>query len=136
MDIHDIFASMEEEPLGSASIAQVHRAVLKNGDEVIVKVERKGIYDKMARDIRLLHGAARLMPPVANLRNLVDLNMVLDELWTVAQEEMDFLKEAANMEEFAADNKGIAYIRFPKLYREYTTSPRTRYGIYRRVSHQ
>ncbi len=122
MDIHDIFASMEEEPLGSASIAQVHRAVLKNGDEVIVKVERKGIYDKMARDIRLLHGAARLMPPVANLRNLVDLNMVLDELWTVAQEEMDFLKEAANMEEFAADNKGIAYIRFPKLYREYTTS--------------
>ena len=48
--------------------------------------------------------------------------MVLDELWATAQEEMDFLKEAANMEEFAHNNQGIRYIRCPKLYHEYTTS--------------
>ena len=118
----EIFASMDPDPIGSASIAQVHRATLKNGEEVIVKVERKGIYDTMARDIRLLHRAVRLLPPVANLKNLVDLNMVLDEMWTVAQEEMDFLKEAANMEEFAANNADVTYIKVPRLYREYTTS--------------
>lgn len=119
---NEIFQTIEKEPIGSASIAQVHKATLQSGEEVIIKVERKGIYDTMARDIRLLHRAVRLLPPVANLKNLVDLDMVLDEMWTVAQEEMDFLKEAANMEEFAADNADVAYVKVPKLYREYTTS--------------
>ena len=121
-DWHEVFASIDPRPLGSASIAQVHKAVLKTGEDVVVKVQRKGIYDIMARDISLLHRLVHLMPPVGDLQNLVDLNMVLDELWQVAQEEMDFLKEAANMEEFARNNKGIVYVACPKLYHEYTTS--------------
>ena len=44
----------QRKPLGSASIAQVHRAVLKTGEEVVVKVQRKGIYEVMARDIGLM----------------------------------------------------------------------------------
>ena len=87
-DWRNIFASIEHNTLGSASIAQVHKARLLDGRDVIVKVERKGIYDT----------------------------------WSTAQEEMDFLKEAANMEEFARNNQGINYIRCPKLYHEYTTS--------------
>lgn len=121
MDYRDIFASIDEVPIGSASIAQVHRAKLLSGEDVIVKIERKGIYNTMARDIRLLQRAVKFLPPVANLKNLVDLGQVLDEMWRVAQEEMDFLKEAANMEEFERNNRGIAYIGVPKLYREYTT---------------
>ena len=121
-DWHNIFASIEKETLGSASIAQVHKARLLDGTDVIVKVERKGIYDIMARDIGLLKRAVGILPPVGGLKNVVDLEMVLDELWSTAQEEMDFLKEAANMEEFARNNQGIRYIRCPKLYHEYTTS--------------
>lgn len=121
-DWHHIFSSIEKETLGSASIAQVHRAKLLDGTDVIVKVERKGIYDIMARDIGLLKRAVNLLPPVGGFKNVVDLEMVLDELWATAQEEMDFLKEAANMEEFARNNQGIRYIRCPKLYHEYTTS--------------
>ena len=121
-DWHNIFSSIERETLGSASIAQVHRAKLLDGTDVIVKVERKGIYDIMARDIGLLKRAVNLLPPVGGFKNVVDLEMVLDELWATAQEEMDFLKEAANMEEFARNNQGIRYIRCPKLYHEYTTS--------------
>ena len=117
----EVFLSVDREPLGSASIAQVHRAKLRTGEDVVVKVERKGIYDTMARDIRLLHNAVRRLPPVGNLRNIVDLDMVLDEMWTVAQEEMDFLKEAANIEEFSANNAQFRYIYVPKLYREHTT---------------
>ena len=120
-DWHNIFSSIEKETLGSASIAQVHRAKLLDGTDVIVKVERKGIYDIMARDIGLLKRAVNLLPPVGGFKNVVDLEMVLDELWATAQEEMDFLK-AANMEEFARNNQGIRYIRCPKLYHEYTTS--------------
>jgi ubiquinone biosynthesis protein len=63
-----------------------------------------------------------LLPPVGGFKNVVDLEMVLDELWATAQEEMDFLKEAANMEEFTRNQQGIRYIRCPKLYHEYTTS--------------
>ena len=121
-DWHNIFSSIEKETLGSASIAQVHRAKLLDGTDVIVKVERKGIYDIMARDIGLLKRAVKLLPPVGGFKNVVDLEMVLDELWATAQEEMDFLKEAANMEEFTRNQQGIRYIRCPKLYHEYTTS--------------
>ena len=121
-DWHNIFSSIDRETLGSASIAQVHKARLLDGTDVIVKVERKGIYDIMARDIGLLKRAVGILPPVGGLKNVVDLEMVLDELWSTAQEEMDFLKEASNMEEFTRNNQGIRYIRCPKLYHEYTTS--------------
>lgn len=117
----EVFADIEEEPLGSASIAQVHRAVLKSGEQVVVKVQRKGIYEIMARDIGLLHKAVKLVPS-ATLKDMVDLDMVLDELWMVAQEEMNFLAEAANMEEFAKKNQEIVFVETPRLYREYTTS--------------
>ena len=50
---------------------------------------------------------------------MVDLNMVLSELWTVTQEEMNFLTEAANMAEFAKKNKDVAFVKVPILYREY-----------------
>ena len=117
----EIFARIEETPLGSASIAQVHRAVLKTGEQVVVKVQRKGVYELMSRDIALLHRAVKLLPPI-NMKDLVDLDMVLDERWDVAREEMDFLIEAANMEEFAARNKDVAFISVPALYKQYTTS--------------
>lgn len=120
---HEYFQSIDETPIGSASIAQVHHAILKNGDEVIIKVQREGIYDTMARDISLLHRLVKLMPPIGDLRikNIVDLDMVLDEMWTVAQEEMDFLKEAANMDEFRRNNRDVNYVAVPEIYHEYTT---------------
>ena len=120
-DPSEVFSSIEETPLGSASIAQVHRAKLVTGEDVVVKVERRGIYEIMQSDIRLMKKAVRFLPPVGDLKNLVDLDLVLDELWSVSQEEMDFLREAANAEEFAANNEGIRYIYVPRLYREYTT---------------
>ena len=120
-DWRELFQFIEEAPLGSASIAQVHRARLKNGEEFMIKVERKGIYDTMARDIGLLHRLVKLIPPVGDFKNLVDLDMVLDELWSVAQEEMDFLKEAANMDEFSRNNASVQYVTTPKLYHEYST---------------
>ena len=115
------FQEIQEKPLGSASIAQVHRAVLKTGEEVVIKVQRKGIYEIMARDIGLMKKAVKLLPPVS-IKEAVDLNLVLEELWRVTQEEMNFLTEAANMEEFSRKNKKVAFVKTPILYREYTTA--------------
>ena len=56
------------------------------------------------------------------MKGLVDLDMVLDELWTVTQEEMNFLIEAANMEEFSRKNDDIAFVGTPALFKEYTTT--------------
>lgn len=52
------------------------------------------------------------MPPI-NMAGLVDMNQVLDEMWVVAQDEMNFLAEAANMEEFARLNKNVAFVTKP-----------------------
>ena len=120
-ELNEVFTEFEEEPIGSASIAQVHKAKLKTGETVVVKVQRQGIYETMSRDIAFLHRAVKLMPPI-NMAGLVDMNQVLDEMWVVAQEEMNFLAEAANMEEFARLNKDVAFVTSPKLYREYTTT--------------
>ncbi|WP_242829600.1 ABC1 kinase family protein [Butyrivibrio sp. MB2005] len=123
----DIYEWIEEETLGSASIAQVHRAKLRNSDEkegiddVIIKVQRRGVYEIMSRDISLLHRLVKLMPPVGDLKNIVDLDMVLDEMWAVAREEMDFFREACNMAEFARNNKDIRYVGCPKMFPEYST---------------
>ncbi len=121
MEWDAVFQSIEERPLGSASIAQVHKAVLRDGREVVIKVQRKGIYEIMARDISLLKKAVKLLPPVS-LKGMVDLEMVLDELWVVTREEMNFLTEASNMEEFARRNQEVAFVGVPVLYQEYTTA--------------
>ena len=117
---NEVFESIEKECLGSASIAQVHRAKLITGENVVIKVQRKGIYDVMKRDIGLMHKAVRLMP-TRRLSGVVDLDMILDELWVVTQEEMNFMKEADSMEEFARFNRDIEYFATPVLYRSYTT---------------
>ena len=119
--LEDVFEEIQETSIGSASIAQVHKAKLKSGETVVVKVQRKGIYETMSRDIAFLHRAVKLMPPI-NMAGLVDMNQVLDEMWVVAQDEMNFLAEAANMEEFARLNKNVAFVTSPMLYREYTTT--------------
>ncbi len=122
----EIFEWIDEKTLGSASIAQVHRATLKvptesDQKDVIVKVQRKGVYEVMSKDISLLRRLVKLMPPVGDLKNIIDLDMVIDEMWAVAKEEMDFFKEACNMAEFARNNRDVKYVGCPKMFIEHTT---------------
>ena len=117
---NEIFAFISDTPLGSASIAQVHRAELLSGEQVVIKVQRTGIYEIMARDIGLLRKAVKLMPPIS-LKGMADFDLVLDELWSVTRDEMNFLTEASNIEEFARRNKNVNFVQTPVLYQQYTT---------------
>lgn len=117
-----LFLSFNETPLGSASIAQVHTAVRRDGTKVAVKVQRPGIRDTMARDIALLRRASRILQRAGGIGGVIDFGMVLDEMWAVAQEEMDFLLEARHMDEFREGNAGIAYVSCPRVEHRYTTS--------------
>ncbi|MCD7739232.1 MAG: AarF/UbiB family protein [Lachnospiraceae bacterium] len=116
-----IFLQIQRTPQGSASIAQVHRATLRTGEPVVVKVQRRGIYEKMSQDVRLLHRMIRFLPS-GSVKNMADLDRMLDEIWAAAKEEMDFVMEAANMREFSRRNKGIAFICSPKVYEQYSSA--------------
>ena len=91
--LDEVFDRFDDQALGSASIAQVHAATLKTGEKVVVKVQREGIHDVMNRDIALMKKAAELLK-YTPAKGLVDFNRVLDEMWVVAQQEMNFLTEA------------------------------------------
>ena len=116
------FRSINEKPVGSASIAQVHEAVLTDGRDVVIKVQRPGIYRKMAQDIRLLHKASGLLRFISGTGRVIDLNVVIEEMWTVAKQEMDFLIEAGHVEEFIKLNSDVQYVAFPHIEWNLTTS--------------
>ena len=116
-----VFSSIDEEVLGSASIAQVHRAVLTMGERVVVKVQRPGIYKVMARDMVLLKRASRLVRVVSHSQDVIDFDMVLEEMWGIAKQEMDFLIEADHIEEFRHLNQDEAFVTCPNVYRNLTT---------------
>lgn len=117
----DIFESIEDTVLGAASIAEVHRAILKTGDSVVIKIQRENIQERMALDVKLLKRAIRILRLNRIIKNTLDLTEILDEIYRTAKEEMDFLTEANHMEEFCEKNREIAYLKIPKVYHEYTT---------------
>ena len=116
-----IFASIDERAMGSASIAQVHRASLLNGDKVVIKVQRPGIYEVMAKDIALLKKAISILNLVRDSDGVVNLESIVNEMWEIAKQEMDFLLEADHIEEFAHLNKEDEDILCPKVNRQLTT---------------
>ena len=103
-----------------ASIAQVHEAFLKSGEHVVLKVQRRGIYGTMERDVAMMQRMLRFVPPA--LKGFVDLERVISEFWSAAKEEMDFLLEAANMKTFSKNNENVVFVASPKLYSELTTA--------------
>lgn len=114
-----LFAEFNEKPLAAASIAQVHRAVLHNGDLVAVKVQRPRISEIFAADIRNLRRLARAGDV---LRILGPQSMVeaVEEFQRFTSREMDFLTEANTAEKLRA-NAG-PFEDVPRIYRELTTS--------------
>lgn len=120
--INEIFKNINEQPIGSASIAQVHEATLLNDTEVVIKVQRPNIQEKMNLDIILLRKAINILKINKMFKKYFDIDRALEEMWEVAKDELDFLKEENNLEEFYENNKDIVYIDVPKVYKEYTTT--------------
>ena len=119
--VQEVFTAIEPKPLGSASIAQVHPALLKTGERVVVKVQRPHIRETMANDIALMRKAVTLLKFTIGTGDLIDFRMVIDELWKTSQEEMDFLKEAANCDRFRENQKEISYVTCPLVNHQLTT---------------
>ena len=111
-----IFDAIGEHPLGSASVAQVHRARLATGEDVAVKIQRPHVREVMAQDIDIMRSLVRHLSPLMKGDQFLDVKSVVEELWDTFREETDFLIEARNLEEFRRNNEGCAYVSCPAPY--------------------
>ncbi len=118
----EIFKFIELEPIGSASIAQVHKAMLKNGNYVVIKIKRSHIYEMMSMDVSLFKKAINLLHIDKLFNSPMNFCDVLDEIFDSAKEEMDFVIEREHIIKFKELNKDIKYIKVPKVYSDLSTS--------------
>lgn len=116
--LSEVFADFESTPIASASIAQVHKATLKTGERVVVKIQRPGAADVIESDLRILfYLAENLNKRIENL----DLIGLWEEMATTLRNELDFTVEASNIETFKKMFEGDEIIRIPEVYRSFTT---------------
>lgn len=114
--VDQVFASIDPTPLGSASLAQVHRARLLDGRDVAVKVQRPGVRQTMAQDVSIMRSFASHASRLMRSAQVVDVKGVVEELWETFQSETDFLLEARNLQDFRTFCGHYAYMDCPKPY--------------------
>jgi len=116
----ELFADLEEEPMASASVAQVHAATLKSGDEVVVKVVRPGIERIIRQDLSLMYTLARLLRRYSrDGRRLRPVEVVAEYEITIL-DELDLQREAANTSQLRRNFEGSDLIYVPEVYWDYT----------------
>lgn len=115
----DIFARFDEKPLASGSMAQIHRARLKNGDEVIVKIQRPGIEATIKADLRLLRYLAESVEQQSETLARFQPVMLVRYLENALHQELDFCHEAANGEKIYQLFTGSEDVAIPKIYWEW-----------------
>lgn len=116
-----VFAEIDETPLGSASIAQVHRARLVQGDDVAVKIRRDRVKQNMQRDIQLMRRACDLLNLTGSTVVAgVDIATVIDEFDRTVRDEIDFTVELENLQRFARGLRGERGVACPAAYPAYS----------------
>jgi ubiquinone biosynthesis protein len=118
--LNEVFASFEQVPLAAASIAQVHRARLKDGTSVVVKVQRPGIERIIREDIQILTRLAELAEYYIPELRPYNLQGIVREFGRSMELETDFVVEANNIRRFAVNFAHDPYIKIPAVYGEYT----------------
>lgn len=119
--VDQIFSSFEDKPIASASIAQVHRATLKNGKKVVVKVQRPGIEESIKEDVRIMHYLAYLADKNLPEIRRYDPQYLVVEFERSILKELDFLREAKNSERLKHNFKDSKEVYVPIVYDELCT---------------
>jgi len=115
--VDQMFTKIERNPLGSASIAQIHRATTVEGEDVILKVVKPGIRRTIIKDTRLIRLLGVLLQlPLGRFQP----KRVLSEFCEYTIREVDLRLEADNAETFAANFKDMPDVVFPTIYRKYS----------------
>lgn len=118
----ELFASFDPEPLAAASLGQVHRAKLKTGESVVVKVQRPDIRKMIETDIDILYTLAQLANRYMQEVRLFNPIGIVDEFSKVITKEIDFTCEAHNIDRFRKNFKNSAMVHIPAVFWDCTRS--------------
>jgi len=119
--LKEIFKGFEKIPLASASLGQVHRARLADGEDVVVKIQRPQIRKTIEVDLEIALHLATLMEKHLEGWEIQRPTRIVGEFARTLENELDYTLEAAHMERFAMQFAGERTIYIPKVYREATT---------------
>ena len=117
----DNFESFEEEHLAAASIAQVHRATLENGEEVVVKIRRPGIKEQISRDLEILEFIAKRGVKRSDYLSDIRLLESVEEFARWTRQELNLKEEARNGELLAENLANEENVKIPEIYTDLTT---------------
>jgi len=120
-NIDEWFWKIDELPVASASIAQVHSAILKDGTRVALKVQRPGISEIIETDLSILRSMAERIETVFPETRVYNPVGMVDDFAHQIVKELDFTRDARNADRMARNFRNIAGIRFPNIYWDYTS---------------
>ena len=115
------FGSFDEKPIAAASLGQVHRATLRDGREVVVKVQRPHIRAKIAEDLEAMHEIAQFVEEHTEMGERYKPLEILDEFKRNLIRELDYRQESKNLEQLAVNLKDFTDIVVPRPVDDYTT---------------
>ncbi|XP_059451679.1 uncharacterized protein LOC132182448 isoform X4 [Corylus avellana] len=118
-DLSEIFLSFDEQPIAAASIAQVHRGILKDHQEVAVKVQYPGLEQQMKLDTSTMSFISKY---IAWLFPDYRFEWLVTEFAETISSELDFIQEAKNSERTARNFKNNDFVKVPRVFWEFTTS--------------
>lgn len=118
--IDEIFEEFDPVPIAAASLSQVHRARLKTGESVAVKVQRPGIRETIEEDFRVLTKVVKLLQDQFKEEIPYDATDILSEFSDAVVQELDFMNEARNMERFRENFSDSDLVSAPKVHWEFT----------------
>jgi ubiquinone biosynthesis protein len=116
----EVFAEFNPQPLAAASIAQVHRATLKDGMPVVVKIRRPGIEGVIRADLRILEHVAKLLESEVPDSRRYDPVHIVSQFRRSLMRELDLVREARNIDQFARHFAGDPLVKIPRVYWEFT----------------
>ena len=120
--LEDIFLDFDERVLASASIGQVHRARLKNGQEVVVKVQRPGVRETVELDLAILKEGVKRADRYLKQQGMLNADDIVRAFDRSMSKELDYSNEARNIERFRAYYKDMKTLYIPAVFKEYSTS--------------
>lgn len=119
--LEDIFEEFNEVPMASASIGQVHRAKLRTGEDVVVKVQRPDVKDIIEQDLSIIKEGVRRMDRYLKKQGVLNAEEVVNVFERAISKELDYRNEARNIERFRTTYRHRTDFYVPKPYREYST---------------
>jgi len=117
--VTEVFEQFDENPLAAASIAQVHTARLRSGEEVVVKVVRPGVRALIERDLEVMHQLAQLVLDYARDGHRLRPTEVVKEYEKTILDELDLMREAANAAQLGRNFAGSELLHVPAVYWDY-----------------